>query len=588
LDLVGQSDPPPEQRVVVAAVAAVAVAAGVAALALLLASPRVQQPGFEAPLTVVGAWSFVAAGLVARLTRPASRSGTLMVLTGFLLLAGTLAYAESAWLFTVGILVSALARAVFVHLLLAFPEGQLHSRVERVLVWAAYLDATVVQFAMLLFMDYRDVAGCPCPRNLLFVVHAPAVHDALMTTLRVVAVPIVVGTVLVLAGRWRRATPPQRRSLAPVLWTGAVTAVLAGAALVLAQVSSPATDVAGLAASAALAVVPLGFLVGLLRSRLARSAVGDLVIELGRQLGPGQLQGALARALGDPSLELAYRLPDADDYVDIAGRRVELPTAGDRQAVTFVERDGRRVAAVIHDASLAEDPSLVRAACAAAGLALENERLQAELRARLDDLRASRARIVEAGDVERRRLERNLHDGAQQRLVSLAVALGLAESRLPADPDGARTMIGDARRDLGDALEELRELAHGIHPAILTDRGLDGALEALADRAPIPVELAVPPGRLPEQVEAAAYYVVAEAVANATKHARADCVSVSVARSDGRLLVTVVDDGVGGAAPSAGSGLRGLGDRIEALGGTFRVASPRGHGTTVRAELPCA
>jgi signal transduction histidine kinase len=301
------------------------------------------------------------------------------------------------------------------------------------------------------------------------------------------------------------------------------------------------------------------------------------------------LQVALARALRDPSLELAYRLPDADSYVDLDGRHVDLPDGADRRrAVTLVERAGEPVAAVVHDASLADDPGLVQAACAAAGLALENERLQAELRARLDDLRTSRARIVRAGDVERRRLERNLHDGAQQRLVSLAVELGLAEARLPVDPEGARSVLTGARRDLGEAIQELRELAHGIHPAILTDRGLRGALEALADRAPIAIELAVPAGRLPERVEAAAYYVVAEAVANATKHARADFVNVSVAQSDGHVLVTVADDGVGGASQSAGSGLRGLGDRIDALGGTFSVTSPQGQGTVLRAELPCA
>jgi signal transduction histidine kinase len=452
-------------------------------------------------------------------------------------------------------------------------------------VAVAYLEVTAVQFVMLLFMDYRTQPGCPCPQNLLFSVDAPVVHTAIMTGQRLVAAPVVAGVVVLLDRRWRAATPPLRRSLAPVLWTGAATAVLAGATLLLQQVDSPATDAVGLAATAVLAIVPLGFLVGLLRSRLARAAVGDLVLELDRQLAPGQLQAALARALGDPSLELAYRLPDGG-YVGLDGRHVHLPGPRSGRAVTSIERDGEPVAAVVHDSSL-DDPALVRAACAAAGLALENERLQAELRARLDDLTASRARIVRAGDVERRRLERNLHDGAQQRLVSLAVELGRAEARLPADPDDARDLLGSARRDLGEALQELRELAHGIHPAILTDRGLGGALEALADRAPIPIELTVPAGRLPEQVEAAAYYVVAEAVANVTKHARADVVTVDVARSDGHVCVTVADDGVGGASPSSGSGLRGLGDRIEALGGTFSVVSPDGRGTVLRAELPC-
>jgi signal transduction histidine kinase len=343
----------------------------------------------------------------------------------------------------------------------------------------------------------------------------------------------------------------------------------------------------GLAAGLALAFVPLGFLVGLVRSRLAHAAVGELVIELGHTMAPGQLRGALARALGDPSLELAYRLPDSDTYVDIDGRRFELPADGAAQAVTYVEREGRRIAAVVHDASLADNASLVEAACAAAGLALDNERLQADLRARLDDLQSSRARIVAAGDTERRRLERNLHDGAQQRLLSVSFALGLAESRLPTDPEGARAIVVTARDELGQALEELRELARGIHPAVLTSRGLGVALKALAMAAPLPVDIAVPPGRLPEPVEAAAYYLVAEAVANATKYAHARGVKVAMSRRDGHVAVIVIDDGVGGADPSAGSGLRGLADRVEALDGRFSVTSPPGGGTTIQASIPC-
>jgi signal transduction histidine kinase len=279
----------------------------------------------------------------------------------------------------------------------------------------------------------------------------------------------------------------------------------------------------GLAATAAFAFVPLGFLVGLLRGRLARAAVGDLVIELGHPMAPGELRDALARALRDPSVELAYRTSETGGYVDLEGRRVELPDARAGRAVTFVERDGRPVAVVIHDASL-EDPSLVEAACAAAGLALENERLQADLRARLEELRASRARIVQAGDTERRRLERNLHDGAQQRLVSVSLALSLAGSRLRTDPEAAEAMVAGAREELGNALAELRELGRGIHPAVLTDHGLRIALEAVAARAALPVQLAVPTGRLAEPVEAAAYYVVCEALANTTKYAQAQLV----------------------------------------------------------------
>jgi signal transduction histidine kinase len=205
-----------------------------------------------------------------------------------------------------------------------------------------------------------------------------------------------------------------------------------------------------------------------------------------------------------------------------------------------------------------------------------------------EQLAASRARLVEAGDAERRRLERNLHDGAQQRLVSLALDLRMIGATLEKDPGTARTIVAAAQDQLAQGLDELRELARGIHPAVLTDRGLGPALEALANRAPLPVELAELPGeRLAGPVEAAAYYVVAEAVTNVAKYARASHVTVSVRRANGNATVTVADDGIGGADASRGTGLRGLADRIEALDGSLEVQSPPAHGTRIVAEIPC-
>jgi PAS domain S-box-containing protein len=217
----------------------------------------------------------------------------------------------------------------------------------------------------------------------------------------------------------------------------------------------------------------------------------------------------------------------------------------------------------------------------------EVHRLNAELHAKVEELAASRARIVAAGDVERRRLERNLHDGAQQRLVALSLSLRLALAKLDSDPAAARTLLSGAADELALALEELRELARGLHPAVLTDRGLGAAVEMLAGRAPVHVEIvAVPEERLPEPVEAAAYYLIAEALTNVTKYARASAVRVRVEAGDGRVLVEVADDGVGGADPAGGSGLRGLTDRVEALGGMLHIVSPAGAGTTLRAEIP--
>jgi signal transduction histidine kinase len=242
----------------------------------------------------------------------------------------------------------------------------------------------------------------------------------------------------------------------------------------------------------------------------------------------------------------------------------------------------------VHDPRLKEHPELLETVSAAAGLALENQRLEAALRARVEELRASRARIVEAGYAARRQLERDLHDGAQQRLVALALDLRLTRGKLESDPAAAGELLDASIEELSHATEELRELARGIHPAVLTDRGLGAALDALASRATVPVELgSVPAERLPEPVEAAAYFVVAEALTNVAKYAQATHAVVSVERSNGSLQVQIRDDGIGGADPAGGSGLRGLADRLAALDGRLEVLSPGGSGTTVLAEVPC-
>jgi len=233
-------------------------------------------------------------------------------------------------------------------------------------------------------------------------------------------------------------------------------------------------------------------------------------------------------------------------------------------------------------------PELLDAVTAAAGIAIENGRLQAELKARLEELRGSRARVIEAEQKERQRLERNLHDGAQQRLIALSLELSLLEEQLEDDP-ALSARLGFARREIAASLGELREVAHGIHPAVVSGHGLDVALEQLVARAPVPIRLTLRVGeRLPEQLEVAAYYLVSESLANLGKYAEASSATVEVIRSDGQLLVEVADDGIGGADTERGSGLRGLADRVEALGGRLRVWSPVGGGTRVRAEIPCA
>jgi signal transduction histidine kinase len=302
--------------------------------------------------------------------------------------------------------------------------------------------------------------------------------------------------------------------------------------------------------------------------------------------GEGPVRELLAERLGDRSLNIAYWLPDRGIFVDERGHQVALPAADSGRAWTAVEREGNRVAAIVHDAELDASPELVHAAASAAALAIDNERLKADLRARLEELRHSRRRIVEAADDARRQIERDLHDGAQQQLVSLALDLRLLRARVKEDPDAATT-VDELGAKLAAALEELRELARGIHPAVLSDHGLAPAIHVLIERAPLPVDcdLALE-GRLPAPVESAAYFVVAEGLTNVVKYANASSASVTVRRRPGAVEVVVADDGVGGARMDAGSGLRGLSDRLAALEGELTLDSPLGEGTRLAARIP--
>jgi signal transduction histidine kinase len=569
----------------VVVLAAAGVLAGLVAFALVAGSARYEEPIAAAAVGLVTAWSFIGTGLLARSRGAPDRVFALMIALGFAwAVAPALGEIEGRWSHALGALVGNAACALFVHVLLAFPAGRLTTRAERSVVAVSYLNLVGVEAARLL------ADGPPAgdrARGTLPVV-GEGVFPAPVSALQgAVAGAVAVAALAILARRWYWATRPVRRSLAPVLVAGGAVLALLLVRL-LAEAAAPSLQTSlGWLGALTLAAVPLAVLGSLVQAQLARAGLGPLVLELGRAGSPGALRDALARALGDPSLRIGYWLPDAGSYVDLAGRPFELPWEGSRQATTRVERDGRHIAALVHDASLLDDPALVDAVTAAAGLALDNERLHAELRANLDDLRASRARLVEAGDAERRRLERNLHDGAQQRLVALSLSLRLAEARIPADPDAAVGLLVAAREELARALEELRELARGIHPAVLSDHGLRRALESVALRQPVPVALAVPEERLPPAVEVAAYYLISEALANIAKYAEATEASVRVTRTGAQVLIEVADDGVGGADPAAGSGLRGLGDRVAALGGTLEVDSPRGRGTRIVAEIPC-
>jgi signal transduction histidine kinase len=558
---------------------------------LLSEAQFLDDQGIWIALDIVIGSGFVGVGLFAWDRRPENRVGPLMVATGFAWFIAVGANTEPALLFTLGNLLQNLFVATAIHLLLAFPSGRLESNFDRWLVRLSYA-ITVFGFlpVMLTFDPSTELSNAPT--NLLLIEHHPDFAMDWIHGLDVVGITLLSVVVIRLVGRWRSATPPMRRVVTPLFLAGGMLmTLLAGLLLVSLLDLSKQLGMNGYyVALIPFGLVPYLFLASLIRARMLRGgAVGELVSTIGRSVPATELRDALARALNDPSLDLAYWLGEEDGYVDARGRPVEVPTAGSRRAVSDVQLNGRRVATLVHDPLLLDDPELVDAVGAAAALALEKERLDAELRAKVEALRESRSRLLAVGLAERRRLERNLHDGAQQRLVSLALDLRLARSAIDdQDAERARDLLDGAGDELERALEELRELARGIHPAVLTDRGIDSAVEALAGRTPLPVEIDRKLGeRVSEPVELAAYFVVSEALTNVVKYASASRATIRLERENGHVRVEVADDGIGGADASMGTGLRGLADRISVLGGRLEVASPPGRGTKVIAKLPC-
>jgi signal transduction histidine kinase len=533
-------------------------------------------------------WSFVFLGLYIRWRRPENRIGMLSVAAGFAWFTYVIGWIPTDLTWTLGWLLGGLYLALLAHLFLAFPSGRLESAGDRALVIVLYLSLVVSTFAHAIFWD---PGGGPF-RNVLVVLPNNSVADAIGRVNAGVAAVLAMSAAVALAVHWIRGTPALRRSIQPVIVAGIpmiAWALFLFVGDVLGIHKDSTTPFFGNAGMLAQVALPVGFAVGLLRTRLARSSVGELVVELGStELPRSGLRDALAHRLGDPTLEIAYFVPEPAEYVDASGRPVTLPPEDSGRSVTTLERDGEPIAALIHDEVLRHDPELVEAVAAAARLAIWNERLQAEVRAKLEDVRASRARIVEAGDAERRRVERNLHDGAQQRLVSLSLALAMIREQIGPNDDGSLADAVDAAAgELKAAIAELRELARGIHPAVLTQQGLGAAVAALAERAPIPVGVDDHSRtRGSEPAEATAYFVVAEALTNIAKHADATHADVLIEQRGEILRVEISDDGVGGADASKGSGLRGMEDRVAALGGTFTVSSQMGAGSTVRAAIP--
>ena len=541
-------------------------------------------------IDALGGLAFLAGGLIALDRRPGNAIGPLMIAFGLVGYFGNWGNLNVPVLPLLGASIGQWAGApILAQIALSYPTGRLRTTFDRVVVGLIYAAAISICVVILLVFDPRSAGCTACAWEPAPFPSGPAYLAATTFYQRGGAVLALLFFLAVWL-RFRRATPAERRDLAPLWVAVCVIALiyLMGAFSSPSPLADPFAYLMWELQSVLQISLPVIFVSGLLSARLARSAVGDLVVELDRPLPPGELQASLRRTLRDRSLELLYAREGQDRWVNARGQPEPLPPPGtghQTRTVTVVERDGRPLAALIHDPAL--DQGLVRAAAAAAGMAIENERLHAEVRAQLEEVRASRQRIVEAGDRERRRVERNLHDGAQQRLATLALSLAMIRDRDGADPAMAAS-LAQASAELRQAIDELRELARGIHPAILTEEGLPAAVESLADRSSLPVRVVADfDARLPEPVETAAYFVVSESLANVTKYAHASRAQVELSRCNGTLRVEVRDDGVGGADAARGSGLLGLADRVAAVRGSIRVETPPGGGTRVLAEIPC-
>ena len=530
-------------------------------------------PSFLVMYHVVG-FTFTCCGLVAWRRRPDSGVGPLMTASGFLLYAwpvlGQIPSAEGKAV--AGILEDLWGITLVALLLTHHSAGRLTNTPDRLLL-APFVLLFPIELAAHLFLEREG-------NFLLMFPDHSEVAGVLQDLARVVTAVACLAVAVAIGARWRSASRPQRRAMLPSL-AGIVCLLLFAA---VNWMTDPA-PVLVWAAITSLAIVPAAFLAGLLRSRLARAGLAQLIRDLDTKRGP-ELQAALARALGDPGLLVAYPVPGEGAYLDSNGSAIQLPAADTGTSVAPIEHHGRLVAVLVYDASLDDDPDLVEAVRSAATIAVENVRMQQETQARLAELRDSRSRIVAAGDAERRRIERNLHDGAQQRLATLALQLSMIQRQIRDDPGGAELMVSTATDELTQSLKELRELARGIHPSVL-DQGLRPALESLANRSAVPTTVVMETDEpLPSPVAFAAYFVTSEALANVAKHAFASSVIVRVTTTAESVILQVTDDGVGGADEGGGSGLKGLVDRVEALEGHLMVKSEPGSGTTLTAELP--
>jgi signal transduction histidine kinase len=576
-------------------------AAGATFGLLTMAEARLAPGGSFGGTSRVGAvaelaagWSLITAGVAESWRRPASRAGLFLAVAGagWFLTEWNNPGLGSPVAFTFGLIVSALAAPLVAHAALAYPAGRLDSRLDLGMVLFGYVGAGLVLglFPALFFNPGRQGCGL-CPANLALVRSEPGLAGSLPRVGLFLGLAWAVGLAAAGAVRLARASPPLRRVIWPVLAPAGGYLLLAAAdfahSLPRGTLSNDPLDYRlWLGQAALLVLMAAGVAWAWMRDRRTRSAVVGLVMDATQSPPPGGLRDVLAAMLADPGLELAYQVGKPPRQVRADGQPADVEP-GPGQQVTPLLRGGRTVAMLRHRAGLLDDPGLFSEVAAAARLGMENERLHAEVLAHLDDLRAAQARIVAAGDAERRRLERDLHDGAQQQLVALSLALRLTRPQ-PNSTAAARLtgLIGQADRELRLAIGELRELAHGIYPAVLADEGLAAAVEVLTETSPVPLTIGhLTQQRLPAPAEAAGYFLIAESTHLAAQ-AGATGVIVDNAHAGDRLIVQITADGSSGHELEAG--LTDVADRVGALGGKLHFGHIAGGTSIIRAEIPCA
>jgi signal transduction histidine kinase len=566
------------QRRTILALVASALLIGGAGLATTLPHTASGSRVTVATTLVVVALALLVSGMLGWLLRPASRVGPLLCLSALLWLVPYLQDSGVDIIASSAFLLRDLWLAVLVVVAITYPDGR-GTWWAWVLAALAFLRVLAPNLATALFTT------APVPlqhRNFFNVASAPdLVHDVRQVSTHQLAWFIGLAVAVALLVRLIQGTRASRAGALPLT-------VATGLTLTYFTLQNfSCGELAGWKEggdTVAHAVIPLAFLLALIGGRRAHHRMSDLLMDMGDQPDSTVMREALARALRDPSVEIAYRVGPGGEWVTPEGAPAQLPVDVPTRRVSYVERDGERVAAIVHDAALENEPERLEPVRRAVRLWLDNERLTAEVRRQVDEVRASRRRILEAGDRARKSVERDLHDGAQQRLVGLALNLRLAQRA--ADPSTA-LLLDEFAGELESAIAELRELARGIHPSVVTESGLPTALGALAKRAPLPVSVEVDlPGRYVDTIEATVYYVAAEALTNVARYASASSASLTVFEAGDVLHLEARDDGVGGARIGAGSGLSGLRDRVEALGGALVLESPPGSGTRVIVRLP--